>query len=310
MIFFGFAAVLAIVGGLRVTERFRKTRPSRRENASNRNVLAGCVREIHGVRAEALRDGWTSNLAVRALAPFRVAGAIVLQQPIAQTLVAGDTPSREGQLALRHGMLRRRYALVSASITADAIDRLRTSGNGGPPIDTTVLDRIREALVALTAVRYGRLRDIDVEDLDRTLDNGCSALQQLRMTRLAAARGRCVAEMGAGWMAPLTDLLIVVRRTLGELMRVRWNDLHFAAVETALLMLAVLAATALFMGAVRGIRAPRERRAAVGVPAVLSVMRRSPFSGFAMHRLRCSCLASRFSPLRLPTRSRASRASR
>jgi Ca-activated chloride channel homolog len=80
-------------------------------------------------------------------------------------------------------------------------------------------------------------------------------------------------------MAPLTDLLIVVRRTLGELMRVRWNDLHFAAVETALLMLAVLAATALFMGAVRGIRAPRERRAAVGVPAVLSVMRRSPLSG-------------------------------
>jgi hypothetical protein len=73
---------------------------------------------------------------------------------------------------------------VSASITADAIERLRTAGNGGRPIDTTVLDQIREALVALSAVRYGRLRDIDVVDLDRKLDNGSSALQQLRMSRL------------------------------------------------------------------------------------------------------------------------------
>jgi hypothetical protein len=200
-IFFGFAAVLAVVGGFRVRERFRKTRPIVAKTVPIGTVLAACVREVHRVRAEALRDGWTSNLAVRALAPFRVAGAIALQQPITQTFVAGDTPSREGQLGLRHGMLRRKYALVSASITADAIDRLRTGGNGGRPIDTRVLDQIREALVALSAVRYGRLRDIDVEDLDRTLDNGCSALQQLRMTRLLPPRAAAALPEWAlvGW---------------------------------------------------------------------------------------------------------------
>jgi hypothetical protein len=191
-IFFGFAAVLGIVGGLRVRERFRKTGPIVEKTVPVSTVLAGCAREIERVRAEALRDGWTSKLAARALAPFRVAGAIALKQPVAQTLAAADTPRREGQLALRHGILRRRYALVSASMTADAIDRLRSGGNGGRPIDTKVLDPIREALVALSAVRYGRLRDIDVADLDRTLDNGTSALQQLRMSRLwpprAAAR--------------------------------------------------------------------------------------------------------------------------
>ena len=79
-------------------------------------------------------------------------------------------------------------------------------------------------------------------------------------------------------MAPLTDLLIVVRRTFAELARARWNDLHFAAADTTLLVLVVLAATALLMVALRSIRAPRARRAAVGVPAILSVMRRSPFS--------------------------------
>ncbi len=191
-IFFGFAAVLGIVGGFRIRERFRKTGPIVDKTLPVGTVLAGCVREIHRVRAEALRDGWTSSLAARALAPFRVAGAIALKQPVTQTQAAADTPNREGQLALRHGILKRRYAVVSASITADAIDRLRTASNGGPPGDTKVLDPIREALVALSAVRYGRVRDIDVADLDRKPDDGGSALRQLRISRLwppgAAAR--------------------------------------------------------------------------------------------------------------------------
>jgi len=79
-------------------------------------------------------------------------------------------------------------------------------------------------------------------------------------------------------MTPLTDLLIVVRRTLVELTRVGWSDLHFDAANTAVLVLVVMAATALLMAAVRSIGAARTRRRAVGVPAILSVMRRSPFS--------------------------------
>ena len=79
-------------------------------------------------------------------------------------------------------------------------------------------------------------------------------------------------------MRPLTDLLIVVRRTLAELTRARWSDLRFDAAGTTLLVLVVMAATALLMLAVRSIRDRRTRRAAVGVPAILSVLRRSPFS--------------------------------
>jgi Ca-activated chloride channel homolog len=80
-------------------------------------------------------------------------------------------------------------------------------------------------------------------------------------------------------MAQLTGLLILVRRTIGELTRVQWNELIFDAANTALLVLVVLAATSLVMVAARSIRARRARRAAVCVPAVLLVMRRSPFSG-------------------------------
>jgi Ca-activated chloride channel family protein len=80
-------------------------------------------------------------------------------------------------------------------------------------------------------------------------------------------------------MAPLTDLVIVIRRTLAEWMRVRWSDLQFPAADTTLLVLIVLLATAVLMTIARSVRSPRARRAAVGVPALLPVLRRSPLAG-------------------------------
>jgi len=155
-----------------------------------RTVLDACVREIESARADALRDGWTSDLAGRALAPFRVAGAIALKQPVAQTMVSGEVPSREGQVAIRHGLLHRRRALVSASITAETMDRLRAAGNGTAPRDSSleVLDPIRAALAALNTVRYARDGRADVQALDRTLEDGCRALRRLRRARWWPAR--------------------------------------------------------------------------------------------------------------------------
>ena len=193
-IFFGFAVVSAIVAGIRVAERYRQRGPVVEQTVPVGTVLGGCVREIHGVRAEALRDGWSSSLAARALAAFRVAGAIALKQPVAQAFVAGDTPTREGQLAVRHGLLRRRHALVSASITADAMERLRVASNGNRPPETRpdVLDPIRDALIALNAVRYSRAGRVDIQALDQTLDNGCGALRRLRLARLWPVRAAAV----------------------------------------------------------------------------------------------------------------------
>ena len=189
-IVFGFAAVLLMMAGLRVTERFRTRGPAVERTVPVRTVLGGCLHEVERVRAEAAREGWTPGLAGRALAPFRVAGAIALSQPVAQTLVAGDAPAREGQIALRHGLLRRRRALVSAAITAEAVDRLRRAGNGARPpgVDQDGLDQIREALAGLTAARYGRDGGVEGQDLDRMLDNGHGALRRLRVARLWPAR--------------------------------------------------------------------------------------------------------------------------
>jgi hypothetical protein len=187
---FGFAIVLLGVAGVRVVERARKRGPAVAESLPVRTVLQGCLRELERVKAEAARGGWNPSLVARALAPFRIAGAIALSQPVTHTMVDVETPTREGQIALRQGIVRRRRALVFAPTTPDAIDRLRTAGNGHRQTAATQegLDRIRESLLVLNAARYGRHGSLDTGELDRTLDTGSHALRRLRRARLWPVR--------------------------------------------------------------------------------------------------------------------------
>ena len=206
VILLGFAAVLLAFAAVRAIERFRKRDARVERTVPVPVVLDGCLREVDRVRAEAVRDGWSPGLAARALAPFRVGAAIALSQPVAQTLAAGDAPARDGQLAVGYGMLRRQRALMSAAMTAEAVDRLRTSGNGQrpPAMNSELLDPIREALAGLNAVRYGRNGSVDALELDQTLDRGASALRRLRVTQLwrgraASVLARSAAAVGIAW---------------------------------------------------------------------------------------------------------------
>jgi hypothetical protein len=197
---FGFAVVLLVVAGVRVVERARKRGPAVAESLPVRTVLQGCLRELELVKAEAARGGWNPSLVARALAPFRIAGAIALSQPVSHTMVDVETPTREGQIALRHGIVRRRRALVFAPTTADAIDRLRTAGNGHRQTAAMQerLDRIRESLLVLNAARYGRHGSLDADELDRTVDTGSQALRRLRRAGLWPARaGQRLAQIAA-----------------------------------------------------------------------------------------------------------------
>jgi hypothetical protein len=73
----------------------------------------------------------------------------------------------------------------------------------------------------------------------------------------------------------LNRLLIVIRETLAEWLRVPWNELHFAEMETALFLLVVLLAISVFMVIARRIWPRRAGRTHVSLPALLPVMHRS-----------------------------------
>jgi hypothetical protein len=76
----------------------------------------------------------------------------------------------------------------------------------------------------------------------------------------------------------LRELLIAIRATLATTLRLRWNDLEFPEVRTAILVLLVLLAIALVMLAVRSLSSRTVGRTHLVLPAILPVMRRSYFS--------------------------------
>jgi hypothetical protein len=106
--------------------------------------------------------------------------------PVAQAPMDTAGPAREGQVALRKGILTRKRIVVSAPITSDAIERYRANGNGRAPNRRTqaMIDDLGKSLRTFTAFRYGRNGHVDPAALNRMLENGRTALQGLRLATL------------------------------------------------------------------------------------------------------------------------------
>jgi hypothetical protein len=79
-------------------------------------------------------------------------------------------------------------------------------------------------------------------------------------------------------VVPLTAVVGAVRGTLGEWVRLRWNDLQFDESQTALLALFVLVAISLLTLLARGMLVQKAGRTHVVLPAILPVMRRAHLS--------------------------------
>jgi hypothetical protein len=82
-------------------------------------------------------------------------------------------------------------------------------------------------------------------------------------------------QTGSRRVITLRDVVVGIRGTLAEWLRLRWNDLHFTQARTTLLMFAVLLAISLLMLLARGLRSREAGRTHIGLPAILPAMRRS-----------------------------------
>src|SRR5262249_41365022 len=74
------------------------------------------------------------------------------------------------------------------------------------------------------------------------------------------------------------ELLITVRETVDEWLRIRWSDLQFGELRTAILVCVVLLAIALLGLLAQLVRSRRPGRAQIVMPAIVPAMRRSPWS--------------------------------
>jgi hypothetical protein len=202
LIAFGFAVVLLGVAGVRVVGRYRVRTPAAERQLGLGAVLSGCLREAGRVKADAL-GGWTPELASRALTVLRIGGAVALDRPVAQSIVAAGVSPREGQLSLRKGLLGRRRSLVSTATTPGTISRSLASTNGHAPNAQTeaMLREFEESLGVLSRARYSRDGRMEGSVLDTAFENGVAALRKLRMAntwpmRMIRSLTRSATEIG------------------------------------------------------------------------------------------------------------------
>ena len=184
------AAAAAFAAGLGAYRARRGTAASGPAPLAEWRVADGALDQLAAVREAVGRDGWSAVEIGRAVAAFRVAGAVALGHPPAQGAVGGDAGARAGQLAVRRGGGRGAgVALLSSAITPEHLDRALAGDRPERPREARLAEAVRDALRLFGACRYGRPREVPAETLTAHLDRAAAALGD-RARRAAPALRR------------------------------------------------------------------------------------------------------------------------
>ena len=159
--FYALAAGVAALGLARLYRAMRA--PSTAVSVttvSSGAVLKAAARELSVVSREKQGQGWTDVLVGRASAALRIIASYAIGKPATQTRGIASSV-HGGQIALTQGLIRRRHALVSASVTPQ--DMTQAAAASG------AVQQLHDGLVALTAARFGRAT-LDESALDAAVN--------------------------------------------------------------------------------------------------------------------------------------------
>ncbi|HUU36046.1 MAG TPA: hypothetical protein VMW48_18400 [Vicinamibacterales bacterium] len=159
--FYALAFGVAALGLVRMYSAVRAPAVARVTTVSGHAVLKAAGRELAAVSRERQAAGWTDTLVGRASAALRIVASYAIGRPAAQSEGLAQN-AQGGHIALSQGLLRRRHALVSASVTPHDLAPY-AEANGAIQI-------VRDGLLTLTASRFGHAT-LD----DSALDNAISA---------------------------------------------------------------------------------------------------------------------------------------
>ena len=177
---FAFAGVLAIFALVRAIGHFRAKNVVAVRKLPMPSVLGGCLDTISEVASDASKTGWSPDLARRAGAAMRIAGAVALERPVAQSFVGPDAVVHDGQVTVRKGWIRPRRVLLSASVTSKAIASHLGNGRRMRPATRVRLESISDALGVFSAASYGRNGKPDSSALDAAVESSKDAIRALR----------------------------------------------------------------------------------------------------------------------------------
>jgi hypothetical protein len=179
-VLFGLAGVVLVVMLIGMLRRKKTVTTSTQLHLAPRTILAAVAKELDEVQA-ASRGGWTQDLAGRALAAARIAGAYAINRSVGQRPGAGLTPV-DGVLVVK--AFGRGEVFVSGAATTQS---------------AALVPGLADALGALTVARYGR-----TETFNSNADEAIETAK--RITREQRSRYSLMKEWTAAFVANVVDL--------------------------------------------------------------------------------------------------------
>lgn len=177
---FVLAGLLTVMLLARAAVTRRATVPARHRTVSPGAVLRAASRELGAVESASQNGGWNGELAGRAAAALRLAGAVALSRPVGHHEIDRDTAPSEGQVLTAPSLatLRGKRTVLSASVTPDTI-----ALNGKSASASESWRSLSQSLTIFTAARYSRNGGVDGTALDAALAEGRDAVKRLRLAQ-------------------------------------------------------------------------------------------------------------------------------
>src|SRR3954453_17775800 len=154
-VLFVLAGLLALLGLVRLFQRYRKPVAASSKLIGDATILNGVGREIARVQRDRDGNGWTPDLASRALSALRIVatyaiGRTVSTMPASRLAADGAETAEPGRLILKAAGPRGNRTGVPGAVRPQTIARPLRPG-GGSPAGAARLETLSQALATLTA---------------------------------------------------------------------------------------------------------------------------------------------------------------
>jgi hypothetical protein len=187
-VLFVLAGLMALVGLVRLFQRYRKPVVASSKLIADTTILNGVGREIARVQRDRDGGGWTPELASRALGALRIVATYAIGRPVStmpasRLLADGGETAEPGRLILKAGWPRGKRIAVSGAVTPQTIVRtLARPGNSAAK--GARLETLSQALATLTAATFSREGTLNDSALDDALATTRQLLRRMKFEQL------------------------------------------------------------------------------------------------------------------------------
>ena len=187
-VLFVLAGLMALLGLVRLFQRYRKPVAASTRLIADTTILNGVGRELARVQRDRNGGGWTPELASRALGALRIAATYAIGRPVStmpasRLLADGSETAEPGRLILKAGWPRGKRIAVSGAVTPQTLARHVAR----PGQRSSVIARLESASVAiatLTVASFSREGRLDDSALDEALATARQLTRKMKVEQI------------------------------------------------------------------------------------------------------------------------------